>query len=222
MSTAARCHTRRSRSSQSMDSARPIGAPISVGLLLLTGDWRMTFIVLGISSLVLLYIFASIFTDRPDQCARVNAAELARITQSTAVLAAQTDEGGDRPSWFSFFSSRTLICNAVGYFAFLYITFLLLTWTPKYLQDQFHYNLSSLWYVGMIPWMGSCLTVVIGGRLSDRILAMTGSLIAARSWFAAGWLPLAGLFFIVGPLGRDGAGLFVVFGDPECALNPSQ
>ena len=44
---------------------------------------------------------------------------------------------------------------------------MLLTWTPKYLQDQFGFSLGSLWYVGMIPWIGSCITVVLGGRLSD-------------------------------------------------------
>jgi ACS family hexuronate transporter-like MFS transporter len=195
-------------------ASTPVGAmitaPISVGLLLLTGDWRTTFVILGVCSLVLLCIFASIFTDRPDQCARVNAAELARITQSTSVLAAQTDEEGERPSWFSFFTSRTLICNAIGYFAFLYITFLLLTWTPKYLQDQFHYNLSSLWYVGMIPWIGSCITVVLGGRLSDWILARTGNLIIARSWFAAASFLLAGLCFLMVPYATSAAGVIAL------------
>ena len=43
----------------------------------------------------------------------------------------------------------TLIFNTIGYFAFLYITFLLLTWTPKYLQDQFKFELSSLSYLGL-------------------------------------------------------------------------
>ena len=119
-------------------------------------------------------------------------------------------EEGARPSWFSFFTSPTLIFNTVGYFAFLYITFLLLTWTPKYLQDQFHYNLSSLWYVGMIPWLGSCLTVVIGGRLSDKILAATGSLVVARSWFAAGSFLLAGLCFLVIPWAESAAGVIAL------------
>ena len=195
-------------------ASTPVGAmitaPISVGLLLLTGDWRMTFVILGICSLILLYIFALIFTDRPDQCARVNAAELAKITQSTSVLAAQVDEEGERPSWFSFFTSRTLMCNAIGYFAFLYITFLLLTWTPKYLQDQFQYNLSSLWYVGMIPWIGSCITVVLGGRLSDWILTKTGNLVISRSWFAAVSFLLAGLCFLMIPYATSAAGVIAL------------
>lgn len=196
-------------------ASTPVGAmitaPISVGLLLLTGDWRLMFIVLGICSMILLFLFLLIFTDRPDQCARVNAAELAQITQSSPALAVQSDtEEGERPSWFSFFTSRTLICNAIGYFAFLYITFLLLTWTPKYLQDQFQYNLSSLWYVGMIPWVGSCITVVLGGRLSDWILMKTGNIVAARSWFAAGSFLLAGLCFLMIPYATSAAGVIAL------------
>jgi MFS transporter, ACS family, aldohexuronate transporter len=87
--------------------------------------------------------------------------------------------------WWAFFTSRTLVLNSVGYFAFQYVNFMLLTWTPKYLQDQFHFNLSSLWYVGMIPWVGACFTVLLGGRLSDWLLRRTGKLTIARSRFAA-------------------------------------
>jgi ACS family hexuronate transporter-like MFS transporter len=196
-------------------ASTPVGAmitaPISVGLLLLTGDWRLMFIAVGVVSLALVVLFAVVFADRPENCPHVNSAELAKINEAVPGLSQATvAEESDRPSWFSFFTSPTLIFNTVGYFAFLYITFLLLTWTPKYLQDQFHYNLSSLWYVGMIPWMGSCLTVVVGGRLSDRILAMTGSLVVARSWFAAGSLLLAGLCFIAIPWAESAAGVIAL------------
>lgn len=196
-------------------ASTPVGAmitaPISVGLLLLTGDWRLMFIAVGVVSLALVLLFAFVFSDRPEQSPHVNPAELERINEVVPGLSqAAMEEEGARPSWFSFFTSPTLIFNTVGYFAFLYITFLLLTWTPKYLQDQFHYNLASLWYVGMIPWLGSCLTVVIGGRLSDKILAATGSLVVARSWFAAGSFLLAGLCFLAIPWAESAAGVIAL------------
>lgn len=99
--------------------------------------------------------------------------------------------------WWSFFQNRNLVLNAIGYFSFVYVTFLLLSWTPKYLQDQFQYNLSSLWYMGMIPWTGACFTVLLGGRLSDKLLRRTGSLVVARSWLAASCLLLTTLCFIL-------------------------
>jgi len=196
-------------------ASTPVGAmitaPISVGLLLLTGDWRLMFVAVGVVSLGLVALFAIVFADRPESSPHVNAAELAKINEAVPGLSQATvAEESERPSWFSFFTSPTLIFNTIGYFAFLYITFLLLTWTPKYLQDQFHYNLSSLWYIGMIPWIGSCLTVVIGGRLSDKILAMTGRLVIARSWFAAGSFLLAGLCFMAVPWAESAAGVIAL------------
>ncbi len=60
----------------------------------------------------------------------------------------------------------------------------MLTWTPKYLQDTFDFKLSSLWYLGMIPWIGACITVLLGGRISDALRRKTGSLRIARSGLA--------------------------------------
>jgi len=196
-------------------ASTPVGAmitaPISVGLLLFTGDWRLMFVAVGLISLGLVLLFAVIFSDRPENSRHVNPAELAKIIEAVPGLSqVAINEESATPSWFSFFRSPTLIFNTIGYFAFLYITFLLLTWTPKYLREQFHYNLASLWYVGMIPWLGSCLTVVIGGRLSDRILSMTGSLVVARSWFAAGSFLLAGLCFIAIPWAESAVGVIAL------------
>jgi len=196
-------------------ASTPVGAmitaPISVGLLLFTGDWRLMFVAVGLISLGLVLLFAMIFSDGPVNSRHVNSAELAKISEAVPGLSqVPVSEESGTPSWFSFFTSPTLIFNTIGYFAFLYITFLLLTWTPKYLQEQFHYNLASLWYVGMIPWLGSCLTVVIGGRLSDRILSMTGSLVAARSWFAAVSFLLAGLCFIAIPWAESATGVIAL------------
>ncbi|WP_239952205.1 MFS transporter [Pantoea sp. Z09] len=156
-------------------------APIAVGLLLLTHDWRMMFILLGCFSLLAMLLFARRFSDLPEQQPAANAAERALIRNG------QRQEAHDEAPlpWWRFFTSRTLVCNALGYFSFLYITFTLVTWLPKYLQDNFHYDLHSLWYVAMIPWSGACLTVLLGGRIADRLLARFSDLRVARNGFAA-------------------------------------
>lgn len=182
----------------------PLGAlltaPMSVGLLLLTGSWRAMFWILGVAGLVALLAFMRIFTNRPEENRRVSAAELAEIRGGSAIdqhapSAPAVREGTDIP-WWVFFTSRTMVFNTIGYFAFIYVNFMLLTWTPKYLQDQFHFNLASLWYLGMIPWTGPCVTVLLGGRFSDWLLKRTGSLRVARSYFAALTLLLTTLVFL--------------------------
>ena len=169
-------------------------APVAVGLLLLTHDWRIMFIVLGIFSLLAMLLFARTFTDTPQLHPRVNSQELALIANGQ-----KAEVSGEKPlPWWKFFTHRTLVCNALGYFSFLYITFTLASWLPKYLQDNFHYDLHSLWYVAMIPWSGACFTVLLGGRISDTLLRRFGNLRLARNLFAATALLLtAGCFMAI-------------------------
>ncbi len=50
-------------------------APVAVGLLLLTNDWRMMFILLGVMSLLAMLLFARTFSDGPESSAATNEAE---------------------------------------------------------------------------------------------------------------------------------------------------
>lgn len=185
----------------------PLGAlltaPIAIGLMYATGGWRTMFIILGLISLVLILYFVRIFTDRPEQSTFISEEEkhyiqselnAERAKGSTASIS--TDDGPKVP-WWHYFLNRSLVLNAVAYFAFMYVNFLLLTWTPKYLQDNFGYTLSSIWYMGMIPWVGACFTVLLGGKLSDYIYNKTGSLYRARSLLAAACLLATSIIFFM-------------------------
>src|ERR1700744_508052 len=178
----------------------PLGAlltaPVAVGLLTLTDNWRAMFLVLGAACLLGLVFFMRIFTDCPEDNPRVSKAELDEIVASRPQAAAE-QAGAPVLPWWSFFRCKALVFNTLGYFAFLYVNFLLLTWTPKYLQDNFGYSLSSLWYIGMIPWTGACVTVLLGGRFSDWLFKRTGKLRIARSWFAAACLLATTLCFVM-------------------------
>ncbi|HKN55928.1 MAG TPA: MFS transporter [Amycolatopsis sp.] len=177
----------------------PLGAmltaPVSVGLLNLTGNWRTTFIVLGSAGLILLLIFYALFRDRPELHPRVTPEELSYI---------RSGGGPEAPAgqWVpakAFFTSRTLLLNSVGYFAFMFVNFTIQTWVPKYLQDQFGFSLTSLWYIGMIPWAGACVTILLGGRISDALRRRTGNLRIARNLFAVLAMAATSACFLVIP-----------------------
>ncbi|KJK21457.1 MFS transporter [Burkholderiaceae bacterium 16] len=179
----------------------PLGAlltaPVAVGLLLLTDSWRAMYVVLGVLGLVLIVLFSRVYTNRPEDHPKVNAAELTLIQAGRGEAPKGSASASAALPWWAFFKSRTLVFNAIGYFSFIYVNFMLLTWTPKYLHDEFNFTLSSLWYIGMIPWVGACFTVLLGGRISDWLLKRTGKLVIARSWFAAGSLLLTTLCFLM-------------------------
>ncbi|WP_237717062.1 MFS transporter [Cupriavidus basilensis] len=179
----------------------PLGAlltaPVAVGLLLFTDSWRAMYVVLGVLGLVLIALFSRVYTNRPEDHPKVNAAELAQIQAGRAHPPKGAASASAALPWWAFFKSRTLVFNSIGYFSFIYVNFMLLTWTPKYLHDEFNFTLSSLWYIGMIPWVGACFTVLLGGRISDWLLKRTGKLVIARSWFAAASLLLTTLCFLM-------------------------
>ncbi|MCK2241313.1 MULTISPECIES: MFS transporter [unclassified Crossiella] len=181
----------------------PLGAlltaPVSVGLLTLTGNWRVTFIVLGVAGFALLLVFYRLFRDKPEQHPRVSPAELAHIRAESGPEA----PAGQPIPVRAFFTSRTLLLNAVGYFAFMFVNFTIQTWVPKYLQDQFQFSLGSLWYLGMIPWIGACVTILLGGRITDALRRRTGNLRIARNLFAVLAMAATSVCFLLIPLMPD-------------------
>lgn len=178
-----------------------ITAPIVVGLLTVSG-WRTTFILLGVFGIIWAIIWSKVFKNRPEDHPKVSEIELQEIRSTEHLLDGESglESENDRPvKWHHFFKNPSLVLNAVGYFAFLYVNFLLLTWTPKYLQDEFHFDLASLGYIGMIPWIGAVCTALIGGRFSDYLRAKTGSLRVARSWFTVVSLFFTAICFMAIP-----------------------
>ncbi|KAG1317363.1 hypothetical protein G6F63_015698 [Rhizopus arrhizus] len=78
------------------------------------------FFILGGAGLLVLVFFMRIFTDRPETNPRVSPQELAEI-QSSRAQSATGAPGADAPvlPWWSFFRSKTLVLNTLGYFAFM-------------------------------------------------------------------------------------------------------
>lgn len=177
-----------------------ITAPIVSGFLTIA-SWRLLFVLLGILGLVWVIIWAKVFTDYPEDNKKVSEEELNDIRSTNESLnvekTVETEDSSEK--WYHFFKSPTLVGNMIGYFGFQYVNFLILTWTPKYLQDEYHFEIHSLWYLGMIPWIGACFTAYFGGQMSDWLRKKTGSLRIARSYFAIAGMICAAICFLIIP-----------------------
>ncbi len=182
----------------------PLGAlltaPIIVGILSIT-NWRVMFIALGLLGIVWVLLFRKAFTNMPEDNLKVSKEELEKIRSKEDLLPGEkmVGESNETIKWYDFFKHRALVFNAISYFSYMYVNFLLLTWTPKYLMDEFGYQLSSLWYIGMIPWTGACITVLLGGKISDLLRRKTGKLRIARSYFTIVCLALTATCFLLIP-----------------------
>ncbi|MGQ3379628.1 MFS transporter [Priestia endophytica] len=183
----------------------PIGAlitaPVVVGLLTFT-NWKVTFVILGLLGFIWVLIWRKVFTNLPEDHPKVSKIELQKIRSTNDLIKGETkleETISNNVPWYYFFKNSTLTMNAIGYFAFLYVNILLLTWTPKYLQDEFNYSLASLSYIGMIPWVGAIITGLLGGKISDKLREKTGNLRIARSWFTVVCLFCTAICFMLIP-----------------------
>lgn len=182
----------------------PLGAlltaPVAVALLSIT-SWKVMFLLLGVLGVIWVTLWRRMFTNLPEEHPNVSKEELEKIRSTKDLLPGEQliSVSDEKIKWYHFFKNPTLVFNALGYFAFQYINFLILTWTPKYLQDEFGFQLSSLWYLGMIPWIGACFTVLLGGKISDYLRVKTGSLRIARSGLAVVSLLCTAICFVLIP-----------------------
>lgn len=182
-------------------------APISVALLSFF-DWRTMFVILGIIGLIWVVFFAKMFTNRPEDHPKVSPEEIHAIRSSEGLLATEVtleESEKQKATVWDFFKNPTMVFNTISFFAFQYVNFMLLLWTPKYLQDVHHFQLSSLWYLGMIPWIGPCITVLLGGKISDYLRRKTGSLRIARPGVIIASLSLTAICFLLIPAAESAA-----------------
>lgn len=194
----------------------PVGAlvtaPIVVGLLSIA-NWKVTFVILGVAGLIWAIVWSKMFTNLPEDHPKVSKEELQEIRSKGNLMgeeiSLEESEQANVP-WYSFFKNPTLVMNAIGYFAFLYVNILLLTWTPKYLQDQFGFTLASLGYLGMIPWIGAIFTGLLGGKISDILLEKTGNLRIARSWFTVVSLFCTAVCFMLIPTVQSATAVLIL------------
>ncbi|MCL6593947.1 MAG: MFS transporter, partial [Alicyclobacillus sp.] len=88
----------------------PVGglltAPVAVALLSVTGNWRLTFVVLGLLGILWVLVWNRVFTDKPEEHPRVSRGELAEIRSSKDLLANETTLAAseqEHAPWWHFF-----------------------------------------------------------------------------------------------------------------------
>ena len=148
--------------------ASAIGVPL-LGILLLAFGWRWSFAVTGFISLVYFVLFY-FFYRNPSEDPHLSAQELEFIRRGGA-QAEGAEKGARGASLGYLLRQRQVWGLAIGFAAYNYSFYLLLTWLPSYLSVAHHLNLfHSVTYAGA-PWFFAALTdVFIGGWLVNALI----------------------------------------------------
>ena len=171
--------------------------PLVAGTIMLAFGWRAIFYIFGSLGLVWSLAFAVYYRNRPEEHARVNRAELARIhgvdehvsIKAPAVARLSTP-------WRRILGAPNMWYIALGYCCFFFGTNFYLTWYPTYLREHRQLTLQALGIIGSIPLFAGMAGDLVGGSLSDFVFKKTGRARFARSVVAAPGFVLSGVFLI--------------------------
>lgn len=175
-------------------AANALTPPLIVAILAVL-SWRGTFMVLGLLSLVWVFLWFWVARDDPRQHPGMTEEDLATLPDAEE-RAAQ----GDVPWWR--LARRMIPVTAVD-FCYGWTLWVFLTWLPTYFLKNFHLDLahSALFASGVL--LGGVAGDTVGGIVSDRLYRRTGDLIVARSWLIAAGMIGAFLFLLPVVLTRD-------------------
>ena len=154
--------------------ASAIGVPI-IGILLLKVGWRWSFAATGLVSFLYFLLFFRVYRDPVDD-PDLTPQERDYILEKDAaspVLPAETASFG------YLIRQPKVIGVTLGFGAYDYVFYLLLTWLPSYLSAALHIDLlHSFLYTG-VPWLlGTASEFLIGGWMVDRLIK--------KGWNASG------------------------------------
>jgi MFS transporter, ACS family, D-galactonate transporter len=140
--------------------ASGIGVPL-IGILLLHFGWRWSFAATGLASLFYFFVFYAVYRE-PEREAPA---------ASSQIAASENPPGAERVPLSYLLRHRKVYGLAIGWGAYNYTFYLLLTWLPSYLSTTLHVDLLHSALYTSVPWIFAAVTdFVVGGWLVDFLI----------------------------------------------------
>jgi MFS family permease len=159
-----------------------VGAPVTV-FLVARFNWRLMFLVSGLSGLVWLVVW--VLGVRDERPARVFPSDASAVVKMTDLL-----------------RRRALWGIILGTFAYNYFIYFCLTWLPSYLTEARHLSPQAMGFYTMFSFGGIAIVSILAGLAADRVIARGGNPVRTRKLFTLVGFVLASTE-IVGMLTRS-------------------
>jgi MFS transporter, ACS family, D-galactonate transporter len=145
-----------------------IGVPF-IGLLLLYFGWRWSFAATGFISLLYFVLFYFVYRN-PSEDEKLSEQELQFLLGGGTQPEDQV-RAGSGSSLGYLLTQRKVYGLALGWGAYNYTFFLLLTWLPSYLSVSLHVDLFHSIFYTSVPWLFATATdLLVGGWLVDALI----------------------------------------------------
>src|SRR5262249_15839972 len=141
-----------------------------LGLLLLRFGWRWSFAATGFISLLYFGLFYWMYRNPSEDQSLTN--EERQFIVRGGAQQEGLSETGNSASIVYLLRQRNVIGLVVGFAAYNYTFYLLLTWLPSYLLIAHHLNLRDSVLYTSVPWLiATLIDLAIGGWLVNALIA---------------------------------------------------
>lgn len=162
----------RGRGAVIMDSGSPLGVALGgiivAHLIVMFDSWRVTFVVVGLFTMLLGFLAWKVLRDRPSEHPSVDQKEVEYIAAGNAVNASGTDDTAPTKglgiSWF------TMIAIMVGRASWGMVYWGLLTWGPSYLAQAQHLELAAIGNSTFLIFIMGTLGCLFSGFFVDFLV----------------------------------------------------
>jgi MFS family permease len=105
--------------------------------------------------------------------------------------------------WRELLKVRSIWGMVLGQAGYLYVYYVFATWLPGYLALQQHMSIMKTGFFAMLPFLAGIAFTLLGGWLSDRIVARGATISAVRRFFAVGGIFASTIFIVVAALSDE-------------------
>jgi len=163
--------------------------PALVLWLLQFMSWRAIFVSFGGVGLLWTAVWLTWFRNDPSEHPAVNAAELQAIVSERP---ADIGHDGGLAYWGTLFRNRNMLALCVMYIPNCMIFYFCITWLPTYLKQRHGFDAASLGIFAGLPLIVSMPGDLLGGIVTDRLVARYGLRVGRSGLGAVAYL-MAGL-----------------------------
>lgn len=150
--------------------------PVIVVLLIAQYGWRAPFYIFALLGIAWAAVWYWFYRDSPNQHRSVNAAERELIANSLGNIGGRSKI----VPWRQILTSPQMWLLSAMYFCYGYDIGIFLTWFPKYLHAERHFELQEMGLYASLPLLAGVAGDVCGGWFSDLALKRSGNLKFAR------------------------------------------
>lgn len=144
-----------------------IGTPL-IGILLIHYGWRLSFGMTGVASFLFFLAFYFLYRN-PSDDRRLSESEREYLKANDALSDKKSKSSGSQ-LWY-LLKRRKVLGLAMGFAAYNYCLYLLLTWLPSYFTDALHLDLQASVLYTSIPWLfATAMDLIVGGWLVDALI----------------------------------------------------